>query len=221
MSDDVPSSFSDSPSADLADLVDFPRETLDIELKAWMDLDNRLAQAKLARHIAALANHGGGYLVFGFEDDGTRCPERPTDLGAFNRDRFASIVRRYLTPAFQCDVTLAVANDGVSFPIVRVPSHGAVPVAAKADGPHEGRQGPQGITSGAYYIRKPGPESAPVMTAEEWRPLIRRCVLNDRDQLLSEIAIAVRPGARAAEPDTCCAGSSASRPASSRWRSPG
>jgi hypothetical protein len=200
MSDDVPSSFSDSPSADLADLVDFPRETLDIELKGWMDLDNRLAQAKLARHIAALANHGGGYLVFGFEDDGTRCPERPTDLGAFNRDRFASIVRRYLTPAFQCDVTLAVANDGVSFPIVRVPSHGAVPVAAKADGPHEGRQGPQGITSGAHYIRKPGPESAPVITAEEWRPLIRRCVLNDRDQLLSEIAIAVQPGTRAVEP---------------------
>jgi hypothetical protein len=153
MSDDVPSSVPDSAGADLVDLVDFPRETLDIELKSWMDLDNRLTQAKLARHIAALANHGGGYLVFGFEDDGTRSRARPADLRAFNRDRFASIVRRYLTPTFQCDVTLAVANDGVSFPVVRVPSHGAVPVTAKADGPHEGRQGRQGIISGAHYIR--------------------------------------------------------------------
>src|SRR5690348_8418639 len=121
-----------APSSRISSISHARRSTS--KLKSWMDLDDRLTQAKLARHIAALANHGGGYLVFGFEDAGTRCVERPADLGAFNRDRFASIVRRYLTPAFQCDVTLAVASDGASFPVVRVPSHGAVPVTAKTDG---------------------------------------------------------------------------------------
>lgn len=48
--------------SDLTDLVDYPRETLDIELKDWIDLGDKVAQAKLARHIAALANHGGAAI---------------------------------------------------------------------------------------------------------------------------------------------------------------
>jgi len=45
---------------DLTDLVDFPRETLEVEVKGWMDLGDKAARTNIARHIAALANHGGG-----------------------------------------------------------------------------------------------------------------------------------------------------------------
>lgn len=189
----------EGPTGDLADLVDFPRETLDIELKDWVDLENRVTQAKLARHIAALANHGGGYLLFGFRDDASPSPDRPADLKPFNRDTFTSIIKRYLTPAFQCDVVVVTAKDGLSYPVVRIPSHGSAPIAARADGPHDDRGRPQGIASGTYYIRKPGPESAAIQTAEDWRPLIRRCVISDREQLLTEIALAVQPGSRSRE----------------------
>ena len=48
---------------------------------------------------------------------------------------------------------------------------------------------PQGIVSGTYYMRKPGPESAPIVGAEEWGPLIRRCVLNEKDKLLSDFSL--------------------------------
>jgi hypothetical protein len=107
--------------SDLTDLVDFPRETLEIELKQWIDLRNRLVQAKLARHIAALANHGGGWIVFGFCDDGSIDPDRPHDLSLYSRDTFGSIVSRLLTPAFQCDVQLVQSSAGFLYPLVRVP----------------------------------------------------------------------------------------------------
>ena len=56
--------------------------------------------------------------------------------------------------------------------------------------------GPQGIRSGVYYVRKPGPESAPVLGAEDWDPIIRRCVLNDRDRLLSDFSVLMQRSER-------------------------
>ena len=172
---------------DLNDLIENPRENEGIEFKAWVDLDNQIQKAKLARHLGALANHGGGYLIFGFQDNLKHAENRPSSLKEYNRDTFAAIIKRYLTPIFQCDVFLITHSNGKDFPVIRVPGHKGAPITAKADGPQDDRGKPQGIVSGTYYIRKPGPESAPISGAEEWRPLIRRCVLNDGDQLLSDI----------------------------------
>jgi hypothetical protein len=184
---------SSGDATDLTDLVDFPRETLEIELKQWIDLRDRVAQAKLARHIAALANHGGGWIVFGFCDDGTVAPDRPTELLLYSRDTFGSIVSRLLTPAFQCDVQLIQSSAGLHYPVVRVPPHGAAPIGAKADGPHDVKGQPQGIRAGTYYVRKPGPKSEAALSMEDWQPLIRRCVTFDRDQLLADITRAIQP----------------------------
>jgi predicted HTH transcriptional regulator len=55
---------------ELSELVDSPNETLEVEYKSWLNLaDDNEARADLARHIAALSNHGGGHIVFGFTDD--------------------------------------------------------------------------------------------------------------------------------------------------------
>lgn len=173
---------------DLTDLIEIPRETLEIELKEWLDLSEPLVRANIARHLAALANHGGGYLVFGFKDDLSRDQTRPFPLDHYNRDAFGGIIKRYLTPTFQCEVTLVQDRNGEQFPVVRVPSHQQVPIASRADGPKDAKGRIQGIAASTYYIRKPGPESAPIIGAEDWTALIRRCVLNDRDSLLSDIA---------------------------------
>ena len=168
----------------LQDLVDNPRETMDVEVKSWIDFSDPSVKPKIARHLAALANNGGGYLVFGFNDDLTRDQNYPASLEKYSRDYFSSIVKRYLTPTFQCDV-LRLANElGHETPIIRVPSHGSVPIVSKRDGPINSSHKPSGIRSGTYYIRKAGPESAPIVGAGEWLPLIRRCVLNDRESLL-------------------------------------
>jgi hypothetical protein len=50
---------------EIQDLVDNPRELQHMDLKDWIDLSDEVARAKIARHLAALCNHGGGYVVFG------------------------------------------------------------------------------------------------------------------------------------------------------------
>lgn len=173
---------------DLTDLVDNPREALDIELKSWLDLSNNVNKANIARHIAALCNHGGGYLVFGFCDDFSVAPERPASLDAYNHDTFNAIIKRYLLPVFECQVRKVESSAGQKYPVVRVPGHEATPVCTVRDGPHGSNRKPQRLRSGTYYIRAPGPESAPITSPQQWSALIRRCTLNDRETLLREMS---------------------------------
>src|SRR5271165_788215 len=69
----VPSTMAEPD--DLTELVDHPSETQAVEYKAELDLSNNVSKAKFARHIAALSNHGGGHLVFGFNNDLTRAAQ--------------------------------------------------------------------------------------------------------------------------------------------------
>ena len=68
----------------LQDLVDAPMERLDVEYKAWLNLDDKESQATLAKHLCALANHGGGYVVFGIEDDMTPVEQPPREAGPYD-----------------------------------------------------------------------------------------------------------------------------------------
>ncbi len=122
---------------DLQALVENPREALEVEIKDWMDLTDKFVRADIARHIAALANHGGGHLIFGFEDQSLQPnPNGPSSLDSFSRDEISSIVKRYLVPTFQCEVYhIESTATKIVHPVIWVPSHGAVPICTKADGP--------------------------------------------------------------------------------------
>jgi len=181
-----------APTDDLTDLVDNPSETLAVEYKSEIDLSEPRSKANLARHVAALANHGGGYLVFGFNDDLTEATQ--TQFPAPDRDIVAGIVKSYLDPPFQCDVRIVTARSGVPHTIVVVPTHGSAPVCARRDGPHDAKGRPQGISGGAYYIRKPGPASEAISSPSEWAPLIRRCALTERAVILGAIDMALKGG---------------------------
>ncbi|MFZ4604355.1 MAG: helix-turn-helix domain-containing protein, partial [Caulobacterales bacterium] len=84
---------------ELAELVERPNETLSAEYKSWLDLSNNVNRANLARHFAALSNHGGGYVVLGFEDDMTPSDSTRGNPDAYTRDAIAAISRKYLEPA--------------------------------------------------------------------------------------------------------------------------
>jgi hypothetical protein len=60
--------FVAAASCDAQDLVDAPCRALEIEYKSWRNLNHPEDRAELARDIAALANHGGGFIVFGFHE---------------------------------------------------------------------------------------------------------------------------------------------------------
>lgn len=174
------------PRSGLSELVAARSEDLGVEYKAWMDTSPAEARAKIARHIAALANHGGGYLVFGV-DDQTRLPMGETELDrrVFDQDTIAGIVQKYLDPRVQVRVEEA-EHDGVGYPVLVVPSHEGRPVIAIADGPQNDKKQPVGIRQGEIYVRAAGPQSVPIRGADQWNGLLDRC-LRHRADLLGQI----------------------------------
>lgn len=168
-------------------MVDHPREAPEVEYKNWLDLSDKEVRAKLSKHICALANFGGGWLVFGVEDDGSPAEPHPGDLSAYNQDAVNGIAAKYLTPLLHCEVhEIRSEKTGKTYPAVRVPPHGTVPVCAKAGGPMKDQVN-VGVTQGTHYVRIAGPQSVPVNTPELWRDLIHRCVINEREALLGSI----------------------------------
>jgi hypothetical protein len=176
---------------ELQEVVDEPNETLENEYKSWLDLNQPEARASLARHIAALANHGGGRIIFGINDQMKYAGPCPNANSLLDHDAVASVVKRYLEPPLQCDVFIVESATGNEHPVIVVPPHGAAPICAKADGPYVNGKN-TGIAKGAYYIRKPGPESAQIENAREWSSLIRRCVMHERTAILAAIDASLR-----------------------------
>jgi len=181
------------PLTDLQDLIERPVESEGLELKSWVDLNDPPARAGIARHLAAIANFGGGYLIFGFNDDTTRCASVSNVRNLYSQDVIAGIVDRYLQPKFQCEVIFESYED-TEHPVVWIPAHGETPVISKACGPHDARGQPQGIRSGTIYIRTPKPESVPATTPEHFTKLIQRCVLARRDELVGMFSAIVSSG---------------------------
>jgi hypothetical protein len=194
---------------DMQGLVEAPCRALEVEYKSWRNLDHAEDRAELARDIAALANHGGGFVVFGFQEQTLR----PDDTDPFRTnctsERIGAVVRAYLDPPIQCDVAQVLSSAGVMHPVIRVAGHGATPVCVRQDGPVVG--GTKLIERGAYYIRKHGPiaagrhigipcpHSGKIEIPQDWTPLIRRCVRRDREALLGMLEAAIE--GRAPVPD--------------------
>ena len=51
-------------------LLTDPSETLDVELKEWIDPTTSEGKAKIAKGCIALRNNNGGHLIIGFTDNG-------------------------------------------------------------------------------------------------------------------------------------------------------
>lgn len=177
-----------------------PRESLDVELKRWLDLDTREHQALIAKAIIAMANHGGGLVVIGMEQQGAEVREalgRPDNLAAFNADAVNGIIARYAEPVFHCDVRIAPDAAGGEFPIVLVPGGHRHPIRSTRDGPNQNH-----IRQNVYYIRRPGPQSDGPQTGGEWDNLLRRCLTNGREDLLDSFRnILAGGGASVARPE--------------------
>src|SRR5215472_1693020 len=106
----------------LADLLIDPHETLDVEYKEWLDIvDNHDHKATLANALVALANHGGGSVIFGFSETAggvVAAGNRPANLAAYTPDTVNAVVTAYAEPSFHCDVNIVKAPDGLQYPII-------------------------------------------------------------------------------------------------------
>lgn len=79
----------------LSFLAENPREDLDVELKDWLDLNQREHQADLAKAMLALAYHGGGFVLVGYDDDiETPTVPSPEVAAQYDQDRVNGILQR-------------------------------------------------------------------------------------------------------------------------------
>jgi len=175
----------DSIESSLPDLLRNPREALDIEIKAWLQLTDANHRAALAKAIIALANHGGGYLIIGLaEQAGQFHPanDAPADLAGLSQDAVQNAVRKYVDPPIQCR-TEHVLNpkNGMRFPIVVVAGGHRVPLRAKTGSP-DGK-----LVKDRVYIRRPGPSSEEPLTSADWDQLFERCLRARKVELVTAI----------------------------------
>lgn len=160
-----------------------PNETLDFEVKQWLDLSDNEAQGLVAKALIALENHGGGFLLFGYSEDSNKklVPDtnRPASLEPYLTDAINTIVKKRAEPTFSVEVTLQRHPEtGLEYPLVRVPGRSKVPVRSDSATPGGA------LKQHVYYIRAPGPESRGPLTAAEWDGLLRRAVANQREEIV-------------------------------------
>ncbi|MEO1594423.1 MAG: RNA-binding domain-containing protein [Pseudomonadota bacterium] len=174
---------------DLETLIDTPNESETVEYKGWLDLHSRGQnpdRAILAKALIALRNHGGGYVVIGFDDEANQplAPlAKPEEYQDFDGDVVQGIIRRHASPAFHCDLMIEKGH-----PIIQVPAGVTEPVITVGGSPDNGAT----LASGKYYIRCPGPESREPRDGLEWKALIDRCVANNRDEIVNRIIPVLR-----------------------------
>ena len=91
----------DDTEDDLKNLLNNPREALDLELKQWIDPTSNEGRAKIVRACLALWNNNGGRLLIGFRDDGTPDVDNaPADVHAmFGGEKLQVLVSRYAAQA--------------------------------------------------------------------------------------------------------------------------
>jgi hypothetical protein len=167
----------------MSQLLISPQETLEAEFKNWLSPAVDDNKAKIAKEILALANHGGGYLIFGYHDKSmTPDLSRPSDLSHYSPDSINAIVRKFADPSFHCEVhKIKHPVTGEEFPIVCVPGGHRVPVRCKSG------SSDKTVEEGRYYTRLPGPESGMARSSKDWDDIIRRSLFNSKDELLDSI----------------------------------
>jgi hypothetical protein len=149
-------------------LVARPGESLAVEIKRWIDPDQPEGIAMIVRGALALRNHGGGYLVIGF-DNKTLEPDKnnvPSDVRVlFHIDKIQGLVSRFASEPFE--VTLEFPErEGQLYPVVVVPPGVRTPVAAKSDLRVGNRTL---ISTDSIYIRSLRANNTPSTTRATWK----------------------------------------------------
>jgi hypothetical protein len=116
-------------------LVARPSESLNVEIKRWINPDEADGTAKIARAALALRNRNGGSIIIGF-DNQTLQPdvanEPPNIHELFHHDNIQALISRYASELFEVAVAYG-HRDGREYPVIVVPSGVKSAVAAKRD----------------------------------------------------------------------------------------
>ncbi len=116
-------------------LIQQPKESLAIELKAWIDPDSIPGKSKIVKAALALRNNNGGHLLIGF-DNATGEPSANDQTEnvrqIFELDKIQGMISKYASGPFEIVVDFP-ERDGMPFPVISIPAGIKSPVVCKSD----------------------------------------------------------------------------------------
>jgi hypothetical protein len=119
----------------IRELLAQPSESLNVEIKRWLDPDQDIGTAKIVKALFGLRNRNGGILIFGF-DNNTLKPNdtnRPNDVHAsFHVDKIQGLVSRFASESFEVEIVFETVGSHEHVVIV-VPEGVTAPVAVKRE----------------------------------------------------------------------------------------
>jgi hypothetical protein len=154
----------------ITDLIERPGESLSVEIKSWIDPASEDGQQKLIRGTLALRNHGGGYLIIGFDDQTLQASRTnvPNDVKTvFHQDIIQALVTRFSSEPFEVIVHFP-EKDGQFFPVIAVPPGVRTPVAAKSDLISKENQ-TKLISTDDVYVRTLRSNNTPSTAKASWK----------------------------------------------------
>lgn len=145
----------------------------------WNEL-SRAGKAKFARHVMALANTRGGYIVVGVGEDANGNPILRTGLTekqarSFDPSAVGQTVNRYADPAVDFDI-VRPEIDGVPYAVFVVKRFDDLPHVCCDACDIE-------LQRGVFYIRTTDARSRAAFRASEMHDLIQRALRNQRQAL--------------------------------------
>ena len=161
-------------------IIKAPSESLTLELKGWLDLEEPEHKAKLVRAFLALRNYNGGYVVIGFDDKtGNPSPNPPSDpRAAYHGDDLQRLVVTCASDPFGIE-TEYPERDSVAYPVIKVPAGVRVPVAVKKEIQNSG--GKLIVRRGEVMfrtLRANNTVSSAPAAPEDWREIVEICFAN-------------------------------------------
>lgn len=119
----------------IAALIQQPSESLQVELKTWLDPRTNEGIAKIVKAIFAIRNRNGGYLIIGFNDETCLPDSYSLDTKVqklYHIDKIQGLVSRYANNPFEISVFLQ-EREKQPYPIIVVPEGVRLPVIVKRD----------------------------------------------------------------------------------------
>ena len=104
-------------------LVCDPAESLNVELKAWIDPAISESQGKIHKGVMALRNRNGGCFIRGFKDKSFQSyPNAPSDVrGMFKLDKLQQLVTKHSSEPFEMSSEF-VLRSGQEYPVLIIPA---------------------------------------------------------------------------------------------------
>ena len=163
------------------ELVLRPSESLNVEVKRWIEPQQDVGAATIVKACFALRNRNGGYLVLGFDDKTLMADNshRPVDVrAAFHIDDVQSIISRFALEPFEIGVTFEQC-DGNEHVVIVIPEGVTTPAVVKRD--LMPVHGPVLLNKGDIYFRTlnaNGTPSSARARPEDWREILEICFNN-------------------------------------------